>query len=322
MTHPTTATAGRPRARGLRAAAAVGTLVLATGAATFGLASTAQAATQSFTVYSQVNPLLQPTPTNLGEQSITLTVTPSTAAPGAPIEVQVSSSTLALENGPASAAGANSNELVAVVALNGVDYALRGSQLNQEVAVNDGSTATTPTNYKAGWVISSTPGNSSSASDNGTGNNVAGTSGIGATIRGAETVPVALVAPATPGTYPLTLKAIVVNSISGSGTPALNNGFDQVINTSSTNTKNNFNNNVESSYFAFSPSVDLIVSAATEEPTEEPTGEPTTTSTATEPPVEIPTGSIGGLGIAVIAAVAGIGAYAWTRRPRTSHNHE
>src|SRR6478609_8927655 len=62
-------------------AAALGALVLLVAAVTVGVGAGAQAATQTFQLYSQVNPLLQPTPDNQGSQELSMTVTPASAAP-------------------------------------------------------------------------------------------------------------------------------------------------------------------------------------------------------------------------------------------------
>jgi len=340
MTNQLKSTSPPSRARSLRTAAAVGAVVLAAGATTLAITSTAaQASTGTFAIFSQINNTgLQPTPTSNGSKTITMTVTPTTAAPGDPVEVVVTSPDFAVTNGPAVSANANAEELDAVIALGGVDYVLRGSQNGQNVGINQ-------TLFNSGWVVSSTPGNSSSTSTNAsssagppviTAGTVAGTTGLGTAVRGAEATIVPLVAPAAPATYTIGLKALVLNSIAGSGTPALTDNFDSIMNTDSTSPSVSFAANVQPSNdgttagggnFVFATPVTLTVAAASQSPTESVSQTPTESSgspSATEstPPVDVPSGAIGGLGLAVLAAVAGLGAYAWSRRPRKVHGHE
>jgi hypothetical protein len=184
--------------------------------------------TQNFSLYGQVNNTGLAGSAIRGTQSVTMTVSPATPNVGDPIEVTVSSSTLAFNNGPAATVQAYWSELDAVIEINGVDYVLRGAR--NTVA----STANTAI-FDAGWVVSSEPGNSIGARLG-----VAGTTGVGATLRGAEDTPVALTAPAVAGSYDITLKAIVNNSVSsvspasgGSGVAGLTDDFDEITNTDS-----------------------------------------------------------------------------------------
>ena len=102
-----------------------------------------------------------------------------------------------------------------MIDVDGSDYTLRGSAVGQTIPTNtavdtpgnptpppDGSAGTNtapdnPTNFNSGWIISSTPGNSSSTSTvkgegawtstlSGTSGTVAGSGGIGSVVRGSE----------------------------------------------------------------------------------------------------------------------------------------
>jgi hypothetical protein len=257
MSHPNKSRS-TTRSRRFRTAAAVGAVALTAGVAAVAVANPAQAATQSFSLYGQISAAVQPTPDTIGSQSIALTVSPSSTTVGQPIEVVVSAASYDIENGPAATAAANSEELDAVIAINGTDYTLRGSKITQAIPAN-GTTPYAPVLFGGGWGVSSTAGNSYSTSFDGTSTVAAGTTGIGATVRGSEATAVSLVAPGSTGTYPVTLKALVVNAIAGTSTVAVNNSFDYVINTASTGTRAAFLANTSSSYLAYSPTVDLTV---------------------------------------------------------------
>ena len=219
-----------------------GSTALTLGAAGLvaGFSLSAQAASQTFDLTSQINNTGLQSPIEVGPTTVEMTVTPSSAAPGAAIEVKVTSPDLAIDNGPASPVPAGAAELSAVVTLDGVDYLLRGSKTAQSIPPFD--FAGEPENlFNAGWVISSTPGNSSSTSNNGgAANALAGTTGLGTAVRGATDTIVPLVAPG-PGTYTIGLKALIANSIptipptaGSSATLALTDPFDLIVNTSAT----------------------------------------------------------------------------------------
>ena len=84
----------------LLVALVVGLMTLLGGLVVLGTTGSARAATESFQLYSQVNPFVQPVPDDQGVQELSLTVTPSSAEPGAAIEVQVTSSTFDIASGP------------------------------------------------------------------------------------------------------------------------------------------------------------------------------------------------------------------------------
>jgi len=212
--------------------AALAVAALATsGIAVIAAAGSAQASSQTFTLYSQINNTALAGPALVGAKNVQMTVTPTSGPVGSSIEVSLTSTDLAFANGPAAASPAGGAELDAVISLNGVDYTLRGSQSGQTV-----NTGVTNTIFNSGWVVSSTAGNSASTSTNiSPASTVAGTTGIGATVRGTEGTPVSLVAPGSAGTYTIGLKALVNNSISGSGTALLTDSFDNIYNTDSSN---------------------------------------------------------------------------------------
>ena len=225
------------------AAVAVAFMLSAPTVALIGV-NPALASTDSFSLYSQTSDKVVQPPKAIGSKSISMTVSPSSVAPNAPIEVQVGSSNFALGNGPAAQADSGTYEVAVVIHLDGIDYTLRGSKIGQNVApCSDPDPCTTNSLFKAGWLTSSTPGNSSSESIS-DGVSVAGTTGIGATIRGLEDTPVSLVAPSSVGSYQIGLKAIVANGLfaGGSSSATANiqynqptagkNRFDTITNTS------------------------------------------------------------------------------------------
>jgi len=200
--------------------AALAVAALATsGVAAITLANPAQASTQTFHLYSQTNNTAS-SPVDEGLNSVKMIVSPTSGPVGSAITVEVSSTTLALANGPAAAITNGGSELDAVISLGGVDYTLRGSRNGQ--GINKGVANSI---FNAGWKVSSDPGGSSSTSTNtvpATGlpnalGTVAGSTGIGASVRGAEGTAVSLVAPATSGTYTIGLKAIVNNGLTTGG---------------------------------------------------------------------------------------------------------
>ena len=226
------------------AAAAVAFLLASPVVAVTGIGGgVAQASSDAFSLYAQTaNPRVQ-SPIAQGSKTIAMTVSPVSGAPGNPIEIQVTG-TLPIGTGPASPVDPGTYELDAVVHLDGVDYVLRGSKTGQTVnPCTDPNPCTTNSLFKSGWVISSTPGSSSSSSIS-DGTTVAGTAGIGATIRGSEGTAVALVAPSSTGSYSIGLKALAANGLfnppSGTGTEQIQynqpsagkNQYDVIINTS------------------------------------------------------------------------------------------
>ena len=210
------------------AAAAVGVVIAASALLGAG-AGQAHAATSTVPIYGQLNNNALAGVGNYGSSSVTMTVSPASAAAGAPIEVQVSSD-LVFTNGPAVPAGIGSEEIDAVIVLNGQSYTLRGSQ-------NEGCVAISKTLFSGGWVVSSTPGNSSASipaiTTTGSGcsaGTATGSKGVGATKQGAEGTAVALVAPAVANSYTIGLKAIALNAVSGSSSAVLTDPFDDIFN--------------------------------------------------------------------------------------------
>src|SRR5690242_313585 len=90
-----------PRAREGLIAGALGVSVLLIALTTVGLGMSAQASSESFHLYSQINNTALQAPVDNGNKNVTMTVTPTTAAPGDSIEVKVTSTDLAFVTGPA-----------------------------------------------------------------------------------------------------------------------------------------------------------------------------------------------------------------------------
>ena len=199
----------------------------------------AATSTQNFSLFQQfVGNYVLYTPLSLGSKSISLSVSPTSSGVGAPIEVSVTSSNLAIDNQTPSSRAADTDELDAVIHIDGVDYVLRGSRTGQDIGSGYGYGPNTL--YKEGWVISSSAGWSSSTSGNYGSGEVAGSGGLGASVRGSEESPITLTAPGFSGTYVIGLKAIVINrdtsTTGGTSGPGVGDGFDEVINTTSTTT--------------------------------------------------------------------------------------
>jgi len=232
-------------------------------------ATSAQAATQNFNVFSRINNFALANTESQGNKAISLTVTPASVSVSAPIEVQVSSSNLDFANGPAATISGYGTELTAVVAINGVDYQFRGPRHVPSVAPSDNI-------FNTNWVVSSTAGNSVSSTATVPNTGVDAT-GQGTVLRSAPASPTTLSAPAAAGVYGLTLKAIILNGIStvppssgGTGTLALTDNFDNIFNLDSAGQSGppastlvgpnfSFAANTPSSYFAYSPAVNLTV---------------------------------------------------------------
>ena len=212
----------------------------------------AQAESASLHLYGQVNNNgLSGNQDLSAGRNVALTVSPASAGIGSSVEVQVTSSNLNLCAGPASGPGANAEELDAVIKINGVEYVLRGPQ--NDVSILASAYAAAPacnhTIFNPGWVVSSTPGNSS-ANTNGATNSAgsvtsagtaisgAGNLGIGSTVFTRSTGAVAsyaqLAAPAAAGNYTIDLEALNVNSIAGTSSSSLYDEFDEVVNLDST----------------------------------------------------------------------------------------
>lgn len=212
----------------------------------------AQAESASLHLYGQVNNNgLSGNQDLTAGRNVALTVSPASAGIGSSVEVQVTSSNLNLCAGPASGPAANAEELDAVIKINGVEYVLRGPQ--NDVSILASAYAAAPacnhTIFNPGWVVSSTPGNSS-ANTNGVTNSAgtvtnagtaisgAGNLGIGSTVFTRSTGAVAsyaqLAAPAAAGNYTIDLEALNVNSIAGTSSSNLYDEFDEVVNLDST----------------------------------------------------------------------------------------
>ena len=206
----------------------------------------AQAESASLHLYGQVNNNSLSGNQDLSAgRNVALTVSPTSAGIGSSVEVQVTSSNLNLCNGPAASAGANAEELDAVIKINGVEYVLRGPQNDVSIAASSyaAAPACNHTVFNPGWVVSSTPGNSS-ANTNGVTNSSgtvtsagtavsgAGNLGIGSTVFTRSTGAVAsyaqLAAPAAAGNYTIDLEALALNSL-GTST-GLYDEFDQFVN--------------------------------------------------------------------------------------------
>lgn len=206
----------------------------------------AQAESASLHLYGQVNNNSLSGNQDLSTgRNVALTVSPASAGIGSSIEVQVTSSNLNLCNGPAAAAGANAEELDAVIKINGVEYVLRGPQNDVSIAASAyaAAPACNHTVFNPGWVVSSTPGNSSANTNGvvnssgtvtsaGTAISGAGNLGIGSTVFTRSTGAVAsyaqLAAPAAAGNYTIDLEALALNSLGT--TTGLYDEFDQFVN--------------------------------------------------------------------------------------------
>jgi hypothetical protein len=180
-----------------------------TGIAALAMTSSAQAATQSFTVFQQQNNTALGAPTALGSRNISLNVTPTSAAVNSPIEVTVGGN-IPFGSGPAvGMPGVDSYRIDAVVTINGADRLLTGPRNPV------GTAATNTTTLNSGWVISSTAGNSTGtgpvavpASSTGEGSFALNAAGV------ASSNAATLAAPSAPGTYAITLKTLVWNNVS------------------------------------------------------------------------------------------------------------
>jgi hypothetical protein len=188
-------------------------------------APAAQAATYT-TVWNGINNTgLQPNQ-NIGTKNVTVNVTGG-ATVGSPITVSVTSSDIAFDNGPAATVQANWTRIDAVVGINGTDYLIKGPSNTGAAPINTNIIA-------AGWTISSANG---ADSGTGAGGAVTNTDGV-ATLNADGTIANAsasLVAPGVAGTYTVTLKRLINNSVSsvapasgGTGVDAVNDGFDQI----------------------------------------------------------------------------------------------
>jgi len=199
--------------------------------------SSTSSTSQNFQIFSQGNSPLLTGPRALANSRIALTVSPSAANAGDPIEIQISSPSTAglrVPNPLASQTSANQHELDAVISIGSNQYTLRGSLNGGVVAAGTpDNPSASPTLFASGWTISSTPGNSSSVDGNG----VTGSTGIGATLRGAEATPVSLVAPAKSGNYGIGLIALIDNQIllPSPTSVGLTDPNDQIYNTDDTN---------------------------------------------------------------------------------------
>ena len=211
----------------------------------------AQAESASLHLYGQVNNNSLSGNQDLSTgRNVALTVSPTSAGIGSSVEVQVTSSNLNLCNGPAAAAGANAEELDAVIKINGVEYVLRGPQntVTIDPSAASGASAIAPncthTLFNPGWTVSSTAGNSSAqqngaTNSTGTVTNVGvggATTGIGASVFNRSTGGVGsyapLAAPTAAGNYTIDLEALALNSL-GTST-GLYDSFDEIINLDST----------------------------------------------------------------------------------------
>ena len=204
-------------------AQAVGTTVNETGIQLFG-----QINNNSLAGVQNLEP--SGTPSNTAGHTLAITISPSNSvAGGSAYEISISSPTLTICNGPAAASPASGEELDAVVAVNGTTYQLRGPQNTVAVpasAFNSANhAACAHPLFQTGWVVSSTAGNSSGKSDTA---GTAASTGLGAALIGSPGTPVTLTAPNVITTYPITLKALAVNTL---GTTAgLTDPFDELIN--------------------------------------------------------------------------------------------
>ena len=149
----------------------VGALVCSTLIVLNGLSGPAQASSETFHLFGQVNNNSLSGAQDLGTgRNVAMTVSPASPAANAAIEVQVTSSNLTLCNGPAAAIGANAEELDAVISLDGTTYVLRGPQNTGAIPASRGAQSYAPncaySVVNPGWVVSSTAGNSSGTSLN------------------------------------------------------------------------------------------------------------------------------------------------------------
>ena len=225
--------------------------VLALGSVTMIAAGAAQASANTVHLYGQINNnSLSGNEDLSGGLVVTMTVAPTSAYAGTPLEVKVSTPStvgaggIGLCNGPAAQAPAGEEEADAVVVLNGTQYVLHGPRNKVNVPSSPHASSIPPacahTLFNPGWVISSTTGHSSATSDTAASPATAGT---GTTTynhtTGAMSVAVALKAPTAVGSYTVGLKALVVNAIAGTSTPSLYDDFDEMINIDSTGTCGN-----------------------------------------------------------------------------------
>ena len=131
----------------------------------------AQASSETFHLFGQVNNNSLSGAQDLGTgRNVAMTVSPASPAANGAIEVQVTSSNLTLCSGPASPIAANSEELDAVISLDGTTYVLRGPQNTAAVPASPANNSLAPncaySVVNPGWVVSSTAGNSSGTSLN------------------------------------------------------------------------------------------------------------------------------------------------------------
>ncbi|MUH43153.1 MAG: hypothetical protein F2792_03095, partial [Actinobacteria bacterium] len=149
----------------------VGALVCSTLIVLNGLSSPAQASSETFHLFRQLNNNSLSGVQDLGTgRNVAMTVSPASPATNAAIEVQVTSSNLTLCNAPPVAIGANAEELDAVISLDGTTYVLRGPQNTAAVPASPANNSLAPncaySVVNPGWVVSSTAGNSSGTSLN------------------------------------------------------------------------------------------------------------------------------------------------------------
>ena len=213
-------------AAGMAAALAVGGVAVLAGIG----ASGAQAGTQTgLNIFNRINNIaLSPAVTTFSGQTLTSTLTPTSTNTGQPIAITVGSPTLAFPNGPAATVQINWSRIDVVVRYNGQDILLAGPR---NLVASAPSTAI----IDAGWLVSSNDGASSATQNAAPASTGEGWATVSATGVVGALQTTSLVAPASAGVYPITVRSIVNNSVSnvlpasgGTGINDLSDGFDSI----------------------------------------------------------------------------------------------
>jgi hypothetical protein len=187
-------------------AAAMAVALGAGGVVALAIPNTAQAASQSFTVFSQQNNTVLGAAVAQGSNLVQTTVTPANPNVGAPITV-TATAPWDLGSGPATGLGAETYRIDAVITIGTTDYLITGPR-------NKVGTANPNTIVLDSWTISSTQGQSTGALG-ATLSDALGEGSFTLNAAGAVSAPVAnLTAPAAAGTYAIGVKTFVWNNVS------------------------------------------------------------------------------------------------------------
>jgi hypothetical protein len=209
-------------------------------------ASAATSTNETLTLYNDINntglSALAGGVQTLANSNVSVSVAPAVAAPGDELTITVGSTTISPFNGPAGTLAAGANRIDAIVEIDGRAYLIKGPG-------NPGCANANSPIFQPGWTISSAATGDSATAATGTGTVCSGTYGPASNNAGVLEVnpttfaiidanpatpaidPTVIEAPGTTDTYPVVLRGIFSNSVSGTGSTgaysdALNDPFD------------------------------------------------------------------------------------------------